>query len=227
MDRKVKIGISVVALTLIVYFLTRKKNNKEVAQSIDEPLVNSPKFEGLNSNEEEYFLMNDDSDHIRIFKENINRIGINRFGDQECGGKPCGIVHENFMAITKDLIQNPKISDGDKLSVDFVKDFNILIGNIIIPDFKYVPNFPKIEFEEDEVIKKGDRSTEISILKQSINTIIGTDYLRVNGNYDGKLYDQTSEIFKGTSIYSNKNKDGQISKQFIINFNNLIKNQQK
>lgn len=216
MDRKTKIILSASAIIIIIYFLTRKK----------EKVINVgvlPNFVGLDSNKERYFLINDKSKHIKDFKENVNAVGTHRFGvkKDDCG--VCEIAHEDFMTVAEALIGNEKICDGERLSVDFVKDFNIIVGRLTRNDFKAIPNQMKQPLKS--VYQKGDKKKEIEYFKQNLNHILNADVLSSDGAYSNNMYEITSEIFKDTSVFDDSEQTGKISQQFMITFNNLIKNQ--
>ena len=213
MDKKLKIGLILTAAAVGIYFLSKKNKKSDIKTS----QVILPETEVLNSENEEYFLTHDKSSHILEFKENLKalnaipkEIEINDIADSD------------FMIFVSQQFDDTNIADGDKLSVDFVKDFNIIIGKLIKADFKFKPNIKDFNYTDAETIKKGGRAKECEKLAESLNYIFGKKILDVKGNYTNELYDITSEIFKGTSIYNDENKDGRITKEFINNLYNLL-----
>lgn len=160
---------------------------------------------------------NETDDDLREFEENCNEIAdIKYFAG-------IGAADDYFFRVAEGLDENTdNIFYDNAVNKTFIRNFNIMFarsrGN---RDFREVTGSNC----GDEGIRKGDKATEVNMLKRIFNILAETD-LQEDGNYNKKLYAVTNEILGGLSIY-NETDGGFVSSCFIRNTYHLIINLKK
>ena len=72
-----------------------------------------------------------------------------------------------------------------------------------------------------QTFKVGDKGKDIAAFQDTLNKILGVNHIREVGTYDNETRSVVVDLFEGTNALVDE-KTGEISKEFIIDFNKIF-----
>jgi hypothetical protein len=173
---------------------------------------------GVTRDIKQEIILYDNSPYVSKLKEIVNFlfkkdiIEVNTFYDKD--------FYNILTTIFKgtDIITKPNIGAIDK---GFISNIYNIVSKL-----KHKQTMPGISFNKPargQYIEKGDKSIEVSKLKEILNYFYNDRRFDITSTYDKKLYRAVKILFEGTSILKDKLSGG-VNIRFINNIYIVIHN---
>ena len=170
-----------------------------------------------NNNEEakikdnEFISKNEKIIVVGEFKTLVNRLLPSKFQNET------DIADDAFYEVVYPIF-------GNNISIELLKITNTLFARILNIDLNYEYRKNYCETPDADCIQKGDKATEVNMLKESINKIYNDNQLYEDGNYTRELHHLIVRLFYNTPVFSDYNNQGRICKEYIQVLHKLVTN---